>query len=152
MSHVILRHGTSQASKEKFIELPLALAGQLTNSGSLLGQLTQLGIDLGADSVLLKFSRTAESQADLMGSHIMAEEGYDPDQLAKFFEKLNSQGGASTFEFLSDHPNPGDRSRAIREEAARLPDEQYGYQTGGFQQMKRAVAKVHEPPAKQPTQ
>ena len=53
-----------------------------------LEQLSQIGIGLGANSVFLKFSRTAESQADLMGSHIMAEAGYDPEQLAKFFDDL----------------------------------------------------------------
>src|SRR5271157_5277967 len=73
MSHVILRHGTNQASKVDLIQLPVALAGQLTNSDTLMGQLAQLGIGLGADSVLLKFNRIHESQADLMGTHIMAE-------------------------------------------------------------------------------
>jgi predicted Zn-dependent protease len=146
MSHVILRHGTNQATKVDLIHLPAALAGQLTNSDTLMGQLAQLGIGLGADSVLLKFNRIHESQADLMGSHIMAEAGYDPIQLARFFARLNDQSGA--FVFLSDHPNPGDRSRAIRDEAARMPQRPYGYQTGRFQEMKRAVATIHEPPPK----
>lgn len=146
MSHVILRHGTNQASKVDLMQLPVALAGQLTNSDTLMGQLAQLGIGLGADSVLLKFNRIHESQADLMGSHIMAEAGYDPIQLARFFARLNDQSGA--FVFLSDHPNPGDRSRAIKDEAARLPQRTYGYQTGRFQEMKRAVATIHEPPPK----
>ncbi len=150
MSHVILRHGTNQASKANLLEIPLALAGELTNNGSLMGQLAELGIGLGANSVLLKFSRTDESQADLMGSHIMAEEGYEPREMAKFFAKLNAKGGYSTIQFLSDHPNPANRSKAIEEEAARLPQRRYGYQTGVFQQMKTEVAKIHEPPAKKP--
>src|SRR5580698_9745070 len=147
MSHVILRHGTNQASKANLLEIPLALAGELTNSDSLMGELAQLGIGLGANSVLLKFSRTNESQADLMGSHLMAEAGYNPMQLAKFFIKLNEQG-VDAIAFLSDHPNPGDRSKAIDREAMRLPQQNYGYQTGQFQQMKRAVAGIHEPPPK----
>ncbi len=147
MSHVILRHGTNQVSKANLIEIPLALAGELTNSSSLMGQLTQWGINLGTSSVLLKFSRTAESQADLMGSHLMAEAGYDPMQMAKFFEKLNAQTG-SAIEFLSDHPNPENRSHAIEQEARRLPQQRYGYQTGQFQKMKQEVATIHEPPPK----
>src|SRR5215469_13470338 len=43
MSHVILRHGTNQASKSKLIELPAVLGSQVAG-GSLIGQLTQLGI------------------------------------------------------------------------------------------------------------
>src|SRR5271166_2801326 len=153
MSHVILRHGTNQASKANLIELPAMLAGQLAGNGSMMGQLAQLGIGFGADSVLLKFSRTAESQADLMGSHLMAEAGYDPIQMARFFDKLNVKGGSSAPQFLSDHPNPGNRSKAIEQEAARLPEQTYGYQTGKFQQMKKVVATIHEPPPKpQPAQ
>jgi predicted Zn-dependent protease len=148
MSHVILRHGTNQASKADLIRIPLALAGQLGGSGTMMGQLAELGIGLGANSVLLKFSRTAESQADLMGSHLMAEAGYDPEQLARFFNKLDAQNGAGAIQFLSDHPNPGNRSKAIEQEAARLPEHNFGYQTGQFQQMKRVVANIHEPPPK----
>lgn len=150
MSHVILRHGTNQASKVNLIEIPVALAAQMTNSDSLVGQLAEIGITLGANSVLLKFSRTDESQADLMGSHIMAEEGYDPRQMAKFFEKLNARGGFTTIQFFSDHPNPQNRSQAIDEEAMRLPQRSYGYQTGQFWRMKKEVAIIHEPPPKSP--
>jgi beta-barrel assembly-enhancing protease len=151
MSHVILRHGTNQASKANLIQIPLALAGQMTDSDTLMGQLTQIGIGLGANGVLLKFSRSAESQADLMGSHLMAEGGYDPVQLAQFFQKLNAQGG-SAVEFLSDHPNPDNRTKTIDLEAHRLHYQSYGYQTGQFQQMKKAVAAIHEPPPKSPQQ
>jgi beta-barrel assembly-enhancing protease len=145
MSHVILRHGTNQASKAQLIQLPALLAGQVAG-GSMLGRLAQVGIGLGANSVLLKFSRGAESQADLMGSHLMAEGGYNPMQMARFFEKLNSQGGSRTLEFLSDHPNPGNRERAIEEEADRLPQRNYSYQTGEFDRMKQVVSQIHEPP------
>ena len=143
MSHVILRHGTNQASKAQLIQLPAVLGSQLAG-GSMVGQLAQLGIGLGANSVILKFSRTAESQADLMGSHLMAEAGYNPLQLASFFEKLSSEGGSRAPQFLSDHPNPDNRERAIEEEAARFPAQNYGYQTGDFARMKQAVAKIHE--------
>ena len=144
MSHVILRHGTNQASKSKLIELPAVLGSQVAG-GSLVGQLTKLGIGLGANSVLLKFSRSAESQADLMGSHLMAESGYNPMEMARFFEKLNQQGGQRTIQFLSDHPNPENREKAIEEEAHRLPGQQYSYQTGDFQRMKAVIARVREP-------
>jgi predicted Zn-dependent protease len=154
MSHVILRHGTNQASKDNFVELLAMLGGQIADSsGGMMAQLAQLGIGLGANSVVLKFSRTAESQADLMGSHLMAEAGYDPMEMAKFFEKLSAEDGSRAPQFLSDHPNPGNRERAIEQEAARLPERTYGYQTGKFQQMKKALANIHEPPPKpQPAQ
>ena len=118
----------------------------------MLGKLTQLGIGLGANSVLLKFSRTAESQADLTGSHLMAEAGYDPAEMAKFFEKLSAQAGAggNGLQFLSDHPNPDNRERAILEEVNRMPRRNYGHETGDFQRMKQVVAGIKEPPPPKP--
>ncbi len=149
MSHVILRHGTNQLSKDNFIELLAMLGGQVAgSSGGMWGQLAQLGIGLGADSAILKFSRTAETQADIMGSHLMAEAGYDPMEMAKFFDKLNAEGGSKSIEFLSDHPNPGNREKTIEQEAAHLPEQTYGYETGKFRQMKKAIAAIHEPPPK----
>jgi predicted Zn-dependent protease len=149
MSHVILRHGTNQASKSQLIELPAILGAQMTGS-SMVGKLAQLGIGLGANSVLLRFSRTAESQADLMGSHLMAQAGYDPVQMARFFEKLNTEGGQRAPQFLSDHPNPENREKAIEAEVNRLPAQNYTYQTGDFQRMKQVIAKIHEKPVAPP--
>ena len=155
MSHVILRHGTNQASKANLIELPAALAAQMAGKGTMMGQLAQLGIGLGANSVLLKFSRSAESQADLTGSHLMAESGYDPMEMAHFFTKLGAlthspgQGlSGSVAQFMSDHPNPDNRERAIEQEAQLLPQQNYGYQSGDFKRMKEIVAKIHEPAPK----
>jgi predicted Zn-dependent protease len=148
MSHVILRHGTNQATKAKMIELPAALAEQVAGKNSMMGKLEELGIGLGANSVLMKFSREAESQADLTGSHIMAECGYDPIEMAHFFNKLTSPGKGLTggvAQFLSDHPNPGNREKAIEEEAHALPHQNYGYETGDFQKMKSVVMKIREP-------
>ncbi len=157
MSHVILRHGTNQASKAKMIEIPAALAAQLSGRGTMLGHLAQLGIGLGANSVLLKFSRTDESQADLMGSHLMAEAGYNPMEMAHFFEKLNSMSGSPgtgftgrVAQFMSDHPNPGNREAAIEQEARLLPQKSYGYDTGDFKKMKEVVSKIHEPAPNKP--
>ena len=155
MSHVILRHGTNQASKANLIELPVALAAQMAQKGSMLGQLAQLGIGLGANSVLLKFSRNAESQADLMGSHLMSEAGYDPMEMAHFFNKLGSPGKGmigNVSQFMSDHPNPDNRERAIEQEARLLPQQKYGYESGEFKRMKGVVAKIHEPRPKPPQQ
>jgi predicted Zn-dependent protease len=115
---------------------------------SMMGKLAQLGIGLGANSVLLKFSRSAESQADLMGSHLMAEAGYNPIEMARFFEKLNAQGGSRGLQFLSDHPNPDNREKAIEQEVRRLPQQNYGYETGEFQRMKQVVARIREPKPK----
>ncbi|MGI8989136.1 MAG: M48 family metallopeptidase [Bryobacteraceae bacterium] len=141
MSHVILRHGTNQASKANLIQIPAVLAG-LVGGHSMLGSLAGLIGGLGANSLLLKFSRTDESEADALGSHLMSEAGYNPIEMARFFEKLAASGGARGPQFLSDHPNPGNREKAIDEEVRTLPRRQYGYETGDFQKMKQELATV----------
>lgn len=150
IAHVALRHGTNQASKANLIQLPAALAAAAVGKkGSLLGSLAQLGIGLGANSVLLKYSRNAERDADLLGTRIMARVGYDPVEMARFFEKLQAGGGGGGLQFFSDHPNPGNRIRAVEAEIRYLPGRTYT--TGDpqeFARMKQRLAALPPPPAK----
>jgi hypothetical protein len=147
IAHVALRHGTNQASKANLIQLPAMIAGSLAGGGgSLLGQLAQLGIGLGANSVLLKFSRSAEREADLLGAQIMSRAGYDPIEMARFFEKLEAQGGSSGPEFLSSHPNPGNRRQAIQEEIRTMPRRTYTASgNGNFRQVQQLAASLPKP-------
>jgi len=146
IAHVALRHGTNQASKANLIQLPAMLAGAVVGNGSLLGQLAQLGIGVGANSVLLKYSRDAEDQADALGARIMASAGYNPLEMARFFEKLEAEGGSGAPQFLSSHPNPGNRVRAVEAEIRTLPRASYSAETGQFPRMKTLVAQLPAPP------
>ena len=101
-------------------------------------------VGLGANSVILKFSRDAESEADALGSHLMAEAGYSPIEMAHFFEKLSSAPHPP--QFLSDHPNPGNREKAIQAELQTLPQRSYTWQTGDFSRMKSELARLPSPP------
>jgi beta-barrel assembly-enhancing protease len=136
IAHVALRHGTNQASKANLIQLPAMLAGAIAGNGSILGQLAQLGVGLGANSVLLKFSRDAERDADLLGANMMARAGYNPIEMARFFEKLEAQGGSRGPQFLSDHPNPGNRVKYVSDQVRYLP--QSNYSTGDPNAFRRA--------------
>ena len=147
MSHVVLRHGTKQLTAQNLVQLPLLLAGALAGH-SLLGQLTQIGIGLGANSVLLKFSRSDEEQADYNGTEIMADAGYNPVELGRFFEKLEKKSGAqgSLEQFLSDHPDPGNRVAAINDEVRQMPRRQYVLdETGQFAHIKEVVHRLPAP-------
>jgi len=146
MSHVVLRHGTKQLTAQNLVQLPLLLAGALAGH-SLLGQLTQIGIGLGASSVLLKFSRADEEQADYNGTEIMADAGYNPVELGRFFEKLEKKSaGGSLEQFLSDHPDPGNRVAAINDEVRQMPRRQYVLdETGQFAHIKDVVHRLPAP-------
>ena len=141
MSHVALRHATNQASKRNFVAIPAMLAGAIAGNG-LFGQLAQLGLGLGANSVLLKFSRTDESQADYNGAEVMADAGYNPIEMANFFEKLEKQGGprGAVSQLLSDHPNPGNRVAAVQDEIRQMPQHSFDTNTGEFPRIKDMVS------------
>src|SRR6266850_895384 len=113
MSHVMLRHGTAQATKGEKFQIG-AIAGQILGAvvGGTAGSIIANGSNLGLSTYFMKFSREYESQADLNGSHIMATAGYDPRHMAEMFKTIEAQGGSGP-EFLSDHPNPGNRYQYI---------------------------------------
>jgi len=149
LSHVVLRHGTQRASKANIIGRP-ALAIGLLNSLTLVGRLINIGIGLGLNGVFLKNSREDESEADALGTHIMAEAGYDPVALARFFEKLQARGGPGVPEFLSDHPSPGNRVEAVQAEARTLPPRVYTADNREFDRVKVTLAKLPPPPDRRP--
>ena len=89
LSHVGLRHGTNQATKAEAAEGFLGIAGGIFGGSTGGALLTKLGA-FAAGGVLLRYSRTAESQADVMGTQVLYDSGYDPRAMAQFFEKLES--------------------------------------------------------------
>ena len=134
-------------TSEDLIQLPAMLAGAAAG-GSMIGQLAQLGIGLGANSVLLKYSRNAERDADLLGTRLMAKAGYNPIEMARFFEKLEGEGGSRGLQFFSSHPNPGNRVKAVEQEIRLLPRGQYNADTGRFSQIKQSVSRLPAPQKK----
>ena len=121
LSHVILRHGTLQAAKAQKFQLG-ALAGQILGSivGGTKGAIIAQGSQFGLGTYFLKYSREYEREADLLGAQIMARAGYAPRQMANMFRTIQQQGGGAGPEWLSDHPDPGNRYAAINREAASL--------------------------------
>ena len=120
LSHVALRHGTNQASKAEFANGVLGIADGIFGGSTGGALLSKLGA-FAAGGVLLRYSRTAESQADVMGTQALYDSGYDPRALAQFFEKLEAETkGKNPPEFFSDHPNPEHRVERVDEEIEKL--------------------------------
>lgn len=145
ISHVALRHATNQATKANIVQLPAILAGAVIGTDSVLAQLGQLGLGVGVNALLLKYSRSAESEADALGARIMSQAGYNPIESARFFEKLEAGGGRRAPQFLSSHPNPGNRVRAVQAEIQALPRSQYTASAGDFARMKSLAAQLPSP-------
>jgi Zn-dependent protease with chaperone function len=144
MSHVYMQHSARQVGKAQktgiFAGIAEAVAG--TMLGGAAGELAQEGIQFGAQSVMLKYSRGDEAQADAVGAIIVWKAGYNPQALADFFKKLEQQGGGAGPQFLSDHPNPGNRELAIQKEIADWPSKQYQTSSAAFAKAKEHAAGI----------
>jgi predicted Zn-dependent protease len=143
ISHVALRHGTAQATKATPFEFG-ALAGAIAGAiiGGQTGQIVSQGTQIGLGTYFLKYSRAFESQADLEGAQIMARAGYDPRQMADMFDTLEQQNGGGGIEFLSDHPNPGNRREAILQEAQSLKVSSKS-DVGGFDRVQARLGRAN---------
>jgi len=149
ISHVVQRHGTRAASKQMAAQLPLAVLGGVMGQGAL-SQMAQMGLGFGLGSYFLKNSRKSESEADLLGTDIMYDTGFNPRAMADFFEKIQSQGGARGPQFFSDHPDPGNRAQAVGAEVATLPRKtSYRSDSAEFRDVKQRVARMQPLTAQQ---
>ena len=119
IGHITARHSVSQQSK--------AILGQVGLIGSmiLVPQVAEFAEPLseGLGLLFLKFGRDAERQSDELGVEYSSKIGYDAKEMAGFFKTLERQSSGSESaelpDFLSTHPNPGDRNMAV----SKLSDE-----------------------------
>jgi Zn-dependent protease with chaperone function len=122
ISHVALRHQTNQVSKAYLAQTGVGILGGLfgSKSGSSTRSIVSAVGGFGLNSLFLKNSRSAEEQADIAGAQIMAKAGYDPMDMARFFDVLRQEAGGNPSklsQFFSDHPAPANRATRIRREA-----------------------------------
>ena len=159
MSHVALRHGAAQISKQ---QLYGSIFGALGALGGVFGngadctmwcQAVQMGAGLGSNSLLLKFSRGYEHDADLNGARMMASAGYNPIELPNFFEKLKSTQGTAgepkgLQTWFTSHPATGNRIQYVSEDIQFYPRRTYSASTGNFARVKQTVAGIPPPKPK----
>ena len=159
MSHVALRHGAEQMGRQQtmgtlFGLVGAAAGGLLANSDGSCGMLCQAaqkGVGLGGSSMLMKFSRGYEHDADLNGARMMNSAGYDPMGLPTFFEKLEKTMGTAGEPkglalWMSSHPATGSRIAYVSQDIKFYPKQDYTAGTGNFARVKELITKV--PPAK----
>jgi predicted Zn-dependent protease len=119
IGHITARHSVTQQTK--------AILGQVGLIGSmiLVPQVAEFAEPLsqGLELLFLKFGRDAERQSDELGVEYSSKIGYDAKEMAGFFNTLERQRigseSAELPDFMSTHPNPGDRNSAV----SKLSDE-----------------------------
>jgi predicted Zn-dependent protease len=142
ISHVILQHSICNAVKQQKVGLFAGL-GQIAAGvllGGAAGEMAQQGIGITAGLGFLKMSRGAEKEADLLGVGILYDAGFDPRGMSQFFETIQAKYGAGGSQFMSDHPNPGNRSEYVDKEIASfIPKPSYVTTSPAFEGVQKQI-------------
>ena len=114
IAHATLSHGNERVSQGLIASIGLAaveaVLGDSQNRNLILG-----GLGIGSQfGILLPFSRSHESAADRVGTEYMALAGYDPREAPNLWIRMAGEGGRQP-EFLSTHPDPIKRSKALEQ-------------------------------------
>jgi len=106
VGHVLAQHGNERASQQQLTNVALAAAAGSGYVDTTTMQALGLGAQIG---ILLPYSRTHESEADIIGLDLMSEAGFDPRQAVQLWKNMEKAGGGAPPEFLSTHPAGGTR-------------------------------------------
>lgn len=114
VAHAVARHGAQRVSQSLLVQAGLTAASLSVDDPkqkeAIIG-----GLGAGAAiGILLPFSRDHEIEADQIGLMYMAKAGYDPAQAIQFWERFKKSTGDGPPEFLSTHPAPSSRIRALK--------------------------------------
>lgn len=112
MAHALREHARERIAKTQGTNLALRLGSQLLG----LGDLGNVAASLGGQLLTLQFSRSDESDADLVGLELAARGGYQPSAAVSLWQKMgNATGGKQGgLAFLSTHPSGPARIRELQ--------------------------------------
>lgn len=121
IAHVILNHGGKRQQQGSLMAIGgLVLDGILSTGGAASGTRDIAGSLYGAGTnvgVALPHSRSAELEADKLGTIYMARAGYNPNEAVALWRRFGAwkqkTGAGQTSEFLSTHPVGETRIRAL---------------------------------------
>ncbi len=123
IGHVTARHSVEQMSRAQLAQLGLGVAAIASEEFRQYAGLASQGLNV----LFLKFGRDDENQSDSLGLRYMTRAGYDPHEMPKVFATLDrvtqSHSLRGTPQWLSTHPDPGNRIANIDARIGQLPPE-----------------------------
>ncbi len=127
VGHVLARHSNERMSQKTAVNMGVQVVSAVSAPTSALGQMAVSALGIGAQyGIILPFSRTHESEADIIGLDLMAKAGFDPRQSVNLWQKMGQASkGKSPAEFASTHPS---HSTRIRDLTAHTPKAMQHYQ------------------------
>ena len=144
IAHVAARHAVENQTKASLLEYA-ALGGSIF-LGGIPGLIYQNTAGIGLLGIFMKFSRSAEEEADRLGVQYMYSAGYDPGAMATMFEKLeakNKKKPGLISRAFATHPAPPDRRASSLALAARFPEhDEYVISSSEFQRVKNRLLRL----------
>lgn len=118
IGHVVARHSAQRIAKANLTE---GITGAVVVAS---GDERTAGVALMVGQMVnMKYGREDELQSDMLGVQFMVDAGYDPRSLIGVMRILEETSGGAPPEFMSTHPNPGNRAARIEEAIRQLfPD------------------------------
>ena len=117
IGHVIERHGAEHLAKQQLTQgLVGAVAVGASDPNSPVGaQQAAMIASMVGNMVNLRYGREDELESDRWGVQLVINAGYDPRGMIRVMEILReASGGSGQPEFMSSHPDPGNRIDRIR--------------------------------------
>ena len=144
IGHVAARHAVENQKKAELTQYAILIPTIIFGGG--LGQLIYQGGGFAALLGFMRFSRSAEEEADKLGVQYMYAAGYDPTAMATMFEKLeakNKKKPGTISKLFATHPAPPERRAAALALAARFPErEEYVISSSEFQKVKSRLLRL----------
>lgn len=110
IAHALREHSREQASQNALTNAGLGVISQTLGLGSLGNAVLGLAATY---TLAYPFSRSHETEADHVGTELMARAGYDPHEAINIWQKMNALGGASVPQILSTHPSNDNRIKDL---------------------------------------
>ena len=133
VAHALADHGAQRMSAGTLQQLG-AVAGNVVIQDqeklNMFNQAYAVGSQVG---VMLPFSRSHETEADRIGLQIMAIAGYNPEEAAELWKRMQALGGGAPPEFLSTHPSNETRIKNLTEWAPMAKQEAAKFGVTSFQ-------------------
>ncbi len=118
VGHVIADHGNERMSSGTLINLGMQVTNNILNTNQVSSSkeiMSAIGLGLQV-GVQLPFSRTHESEADLIGLDLMAKAGFNPQESVHLWQNMDkASDGKRPMEFMSTHPAPSTRITQLQE-------------------------------------
>ena len=109
MAHALREHARSRLVKSQATSIGLRLGAQLMGWGD--GG--QMAANIGSQLISLRFSRSDETEADLVGLELAARAGYDPRAGITLWTKMSAANKGAPPQWLSTHPAGASRIAEI---------------------------------------